>query len=157
MYFPKVALLQTTRNSLLTSLSGLQPTGCNATKSELITRFLKDVYDNKMKIPENFQEEFCDVVFFKQHRKPQPSFSHDFRNLGNSWDNVCGGVSFCRNGHEKVLWRIVVLNSFLETSHEDQYVYLKRTPPWMFYRQISKNFWSSCFFETGADECFQKF
>ena len=64
MYFPKVALLQTKRNSLLTSLSGLQPTGCNATKSELITRFLKDVYDNKMKIPENFQEEFYNIVFF---------------------------------------------------------------------------------------------
>ena len=34
------------------------------TKNELITRILKDVYDNKMKIPENFQEEFCNVVFF---------------------------------------------------------------------------------------------
>ena len=30
MYFPKVVFLKTTRNSLLTSLSGLQPTGCNA-------------------------------------------------------------------------------------------------------------------------------
>ena len=84
MYFPKVALIETVRNSLSPSLSGLQPTGCNATKSELITRFHKDVYDNKMKIPENFQEEFCDAAFFQQHRKSQPSPSHDFRNLGNS-------------------------------------------------------------------------
>ena len=52
MHFPKVALLETLTNSVLTSLSGLQPTGCNATKNELINRFLKDVYDNKVKILE---------------------------------------------------------------------------------------------------------
>ena len=52
MHFPEVALLETLTNSVLTSLSGLQPTGCNATKNELINRFLKDVYDNKVKILE---------------------------------------------------------------------------------------------------------
>ena len=98
-----------------------------------------------MKIPENFQEEFCDVVFFKQHRKPQPSLSHDFRNLGNSWDNVCGGVSFCRNGHEKVLWRIVVLNSFLETSHEDQYVTYKGLRHGCFTCKFPKTFGAAVF------------
>ena len=63
--FQKVALLETSRNSLLTRISGLKPTGCNAAKNELLTRFLKDVCGNKMTIPENLQEEFCNRVSFQ--------------------------------------------------------------------------------------------
>ena len=49
MYFPKVALLETMRNSLSAfQVYSQQAVTLLATKNELLTRFLKDVYDNKM-------------------------------------------------------------------------------------------------------------
>ena len=56
----KVAPQEILRNFLLTGVVGLQSTGCNTTKNELLTKFLKDV----LKILENFQGELCDWVLF---------------------------------------------------------------------------------------------
>ena len=56
--FGKVAVLEISRNSLLTGTAGLQPTGCNATKHKLLTKFLKSLLKNL----ENNHEELCNGV-----------------------------------------------------------------------------------------------
>ena len=62
-----------------------------------------------------------------------PSALHVFKIQENSWDNMCSGIPFNRRRCVQVLYRITALNSFLK-------VYLKRTPTWMFYWKVSKNF-----------------
>ena len=56
----KVGPQEILRNFLLTGVVGLQSTGCNITKNELLTKFLKDV----LKILENFQGELCNWILF---------------------------------------------------------------------------------------------
>ena len=55
--FRIVAFLEIWRSPLLTGVAGLQYTVCNATKSELLTKFLQCA----LKLTENFQE----VIFTK--------------------------------------------------------------------------------------------
>ena len=57
----KVALLVISINSLLTGAVGFQSTSCNATKKELLTKFLQGVSN----ISKNLQEEFYSGVTFK--------------------------------------------------------------------------------------------
>ena len=59
--FRKVALIEISRNSLLIEVSSLQPTGCNATKNERLTKFFTDV----LKILENVQGKLCNEVSLK--------------------------------------------------------------------------------------------
>ena len=48
----KVVLLEISRNSLLTGVAGLHPTGCNATKSQLLIKLFKGVLNVFRKSPE---------------------------------------------------------------------------------------------------------
>ena len=50
--FRKVTLLEISRSPLFIGVAGLQYTVCNATRNELLTKFLKGV----LKLIENFQE-----------------------------------------------------------------------------------------------------
>ena len=50
--FRKVAFLEISRSPLLTGVAGLQYSVCNATKNELLTKFLKYA----LKLTENFQK-----------------------------------------------------------------------------------------------------
>ena len=50
--FRKVALVEISRSPLLPRVAGLQYTFCNATKNELVTKFLEGAF----KHTENFQE-----------------------------------------------------------------------------------------------------
>ena len=54
------SVLEIWKDPLLTRIAGLQSTGCNVTKNELLTTFLKDVLKNS----ENVQEELCNGVLF---------------------------------------------------------------------------------------------
>ena len=50
--FRKVAFLEISKNPLLTEVASLQNSVCNATKNELLTKFLK----RASKLTENFQK-----------------------------------------------------------------------------------------------------
>ena len=50
--FQKMSFLEISKSPLLTRVAGLQYTVCNATKNELLTKFLKCA----LKLTENFQE-----------------------------------------------------------------------------------------------------
>ena len=50
--FRKVTLLEISRSPLFIGVAGLQYTVCNATRNELLTKFLKGV----LKLKENFQK-----------------------------------------------------------------------------------------------------
>ena len=50
--FRKAAFLEISKSVLLTAVVGLQPTVYNATKNELLTKFVKGA----LKLTENFQE-----------------------------------------------------------------------------------------------------
>ena len=60
--FPKVAFLKISRSALLTGVAGLQYTACNATKNELLTKFLTCA----LKLTDNFQKVISTEV---PHRK----------------------------------------------------------------------------------------
>ena len=57
-----VAFLEILRITLLTGLEGLQYTICNATKSELLTKFLKV----DLKLTENFQEVVTNGISYQK-------------------------------------------------------------------------------------------
>ena len=59
LYHP-ISVLVLSKGPLLTGVAGLQSTGCNVTKNELLTKFLKDI----LKISGNVQEELCNGVPF---------------------------------------------------------------------------------------------
>ena len=58
--FRKVAFLEISKSPLLTVVAGLQSTVYNATKSELLTKFVKGA----LKLTENFQEMISNGVRF---------------------------------------------------------------------------------------------
>ena len=60
--FRRVAFLEILRSTLLTGLEGLQYTVCNATKSELLTKFLKI----DLKLTENFPQVVTNGVFYQK-------------------------------------------------------------------------------------------
>ena len=60
--FQKVAFVEISRRYLLTGVAGLHYSVCNATKSELLTKFLKRV----LKLRENFQEVISTVVPYQK-------------------------------------------------------------------------------------------
>ena len=60
--FQKVAFLEISRGPLLTGVAGLQCTVCNATKNELLTKFLKC----DLKLTENFQEVISTEVTYQK-------------------------------------------------------------------------------------------
>ena len=55
-----LSVLVFSKGPLLTGAAGLQSTGCNVTKNELLTTFLKDA----LKFSDNAQEELCNGVPF---------------------------------------------------------------------------------------------
>ena len=59
--FRKVVLLEILGNSPSTRATGLESTGCQATKNTLLTKFLKGV----LKISVNFHEELYNGVPFQ--------------------------------------------------------------------------------------------
>ena len=75
-----------------------------------------------------------------------------FRILKNSGDNVCCSVPFYRSRYKQVLYRIAALEGFLQKSQEGLQVYFKRTPPWMFCWEVSRNFKSSYFCHTSMED-----
>ena len=77
-----------------------------------------------------------------QAYKLQSLSLHVFKIPENSWNNVCYGIPFYRSRWVQVFYRIAVLNSFLRSSQ----VYLKRTPTWMFYWEVTKNILSGYFY-----------
>ena len=60
--FRKVALLEISRSSLLTGVASLQYTFCDATKYELLTKFL----EGALKFTENFQEAIFNEVPYQK-------------------------------------------------------------------------------------------
>ena len=60
--FQKVAFLEISRSPLLTGVTGLQYTVCNATKNELLTKFLKCA----LKLTENVQEVISTEVPYRK-------------------------------------------------------------------------------------------
>ena len=60
--FQKVAFLEISRSPLLTGVAGLQYTVCNATKNELLTKFLKCA----LKLTENVQEVISTEVPYRK-------------------------------------------------------------------------------------------
>ena len=64
----KSALLEISRSHLLTGVEGLPTTVCNASKKEILTKFLKDA----LKFPENFQKVISNC--FQQFRSPAIQF-----------------------------------------------------------------------------------
>ena len=58
--FRRVAFLEISKSPLLTAVAGLQSTVYNATKNELLTKFVKGT----LKLTENFQEMISDRVPF---------------------------------------------------------------------------------------------
>ena len=83
---------------------------------------------------------------------PKSSFRNGFRILKNSGDKVCCGVPFYKSRYKQVLYRLAALEGFLEKSQEGLQVYLKRTPPWMFCWEVSRNFQSSYFCHTPVED-----
>ena len=60
--FRKVALLEISRSSLLTRVASLQYSFCNATKYELLTKFLEGAF----KFTENFQDVISNGVPYQK-------------------------------------------------------------------------------------------
>ena len=60
--FRKVALLEISRSSLLTRVASLPYSFCNATKYELLTKFLEGAF----KFTENFQEVISNGVPYQK-------------------------------------------------------------------------------------------
>ena len=73
--FQKVAFLEISRSPLLTGVAGLQYTVCNATKNELLTKFLKCV----LKLTENFQEMISTEVPYQKFTDLQTAAEHVFK------------------------------------------------------------------------------
>ena len=67
--FRKLAFLEISKSSLLTAVAGLQSTVYNATKNELLTKFVKSA----LKLTENFQEVISNGVpfFVSYYTAPQ--------------------------------------------------------------------------------------
>ena len=64
-------------------------------------------------------------------------------------------LSYLKFGHgTPISDATTALKMFVENSQEDLQVYLKRTPPLMFWWKVSENVWSSYFFKTLMDEMF---
>ena len=87
--FQKVAFLEISRSPLLTGVAGLQYTVCNATKNELLTKFLKCV----LKLTENFQEVISTEVPYQKFTDLQTAAEHVFK----APKVVHGGVPFFRS------------------------------------------------------------
>ena len=73
--FQKVAFLEISRSPLLTGVAGLQYTVCNATKNELLTKFLKCV----LKLTENFQEVISTEVPYQKFTDLQTAALRAFK------------------------------------------------------------------------------
>ena len=73
--FQKVAFLEISRSPLLTGVTGLQYTVCNATKNELLTKFLKCA----LKLTENFQEVISTEVPYQKFTDLQTAAFRAFK------------------------------------------------------------------------------
>ena len=91
--FRKVAFLEISRSHLLTGVAGLQYSVCNATKNELLTKFLKCA----LKLTENVEEMISTEIPYQTFTDLQ---TYVFLKL---LKYVHGGVPFFRSRRQRVL------------------------------------------------------
>ena len=73
--FQKMSFLEISKSPLLTRVAGLQYTVCNATKNELLTKFLKCA----LKLTENFQEVISTEVPYQKFTDLQTAALRAFK------------------------------------------------------------------------------
>ena len=103
-YFRKIAFLEISRSPLLTGVTGLPYSVCNATKNKLLTKFLQYA----LKLIENFQEVTSTECLHQKCTDLQTAALRVFKAPKVKWSSF--GVPFFRSRCERVLYRTTAPN-----------------------------------------------